>query len=255
MCAFRLGTARFAKLGVKASPHIHVVGHPGHVQEQDRAATIPGPAAELPGEADSMEKGEYAKETDVENQHFHDASEQNPFVAQLLGVATLEVGACKPFLPLHPLLITFTRVQFGVVLHSVISAALPSGPPASRPLLLTLFLPRLVGLTLATTEDAGFTTLFVVIIFHQVRRRLSHPRFLPLVDLVVHSAAQMFEGLGLGTRLSFLKLDPAWSWIPWIGALLYSLCTPIGMAVGLGVREGLVRRVPLPLRAPSSLQQ
>ncbi|BGP26930.1 zip-like iron-zinc transporter [Rhodotorula toruloides] len=175
ICAFRLGTARLAKLGVKASPHIHVVGHPGHVQEQDRAATLPGAAAESTGEADSLEKGEYTKDVEVESQqsqHFHDASEQNPFVAQLLGVATLE---------------------FGVVLHSVI-----------------------IGLTLATTEDSGFTTLFVVIIFHQV-----------------------FEGLGLGTRLSFLKLDPAWAWVPWVGALLYSLCTPIGMAIGLGVREGL----------------
>ncbi|BGP34599.1 hypothetical protein JCM10296v2_006421 [Rhodotorula toruloides] len=172
ICAFRLGTARLAKLGVTSTPHIHVVGHPGHVQEQDRAATLPGPAADHTGEADSLEKGDYAKDAEVESQHFHDASEQNPFIAQLLGVATLE---------------------FGVILHSVI-----------------------IGLTLSTTEDDGFTALFVVIVFHQ-----------------------MFEGLGLGTRLSFLKLDPAWSWIPWVGALLYSLCTPIGMAVGLGVREGL----------------
>ena len=76
-------------------------------------------------------------------------------------------------------------------------------------------------------------------------------------------ALQMFEGLGLGTRksvclrghpfgptfdeilihpgLAFLRLERQYSWIPWLGACLYSLCTPIGMAIGLGVREGLVR--------------
>lgn len=39
-------------------------------------------------------------------------------------------------------------LEFGVCLHSVI-----------------------IGLTLAVTEDSGFDVLFIVIIFHQVRRR------------------------------------------------------------------------------------
>lgn len=54
----------------------------------------------------------------------------------------------------------------------------------------------------------------------------------------------MFEGLGLGTRLAFLKLDhlgKKYALLPWFGALLYSSCTPIGMAIGLGLREGIVR--------------
>ena len=46
----------------------------------------------------------------------------------------------------------------------------------------------------------------------------------------------MFEGLGLGTRLASLPLHPQ-STIPYIGALTYSLVTPIGLAIGLGVRH------------------
>ncbi|GAA6012786.1 hypothetical protein JCM11491_002561 [Sporobolomyces phaffii] len=75
----------------------------------------------------------------------------------------------------------------------------------------------IIGLTLAVTEDSEFNILFIVIIFHQ-----------------------MFEGLGLGSRLAFLQLPEKYnSWVPFAGALAYSAMTPIGMAIGLGVREGL----------------
>lgn len=70
----------------------------------------------------------------------------------------------------------------------------------------------IIGITLGTTTDS-FTTLFIVIIFHQ-----------------------MFEGLGLGTRLAALPLKPK-SPIPFVGAIAYSVVTPIGMAIGLGVRH------------------
>ncbi|KAI5476563.1 zip-like iron-zinc transporter [Pseudohyphozyma bogoriensis] len=73
-----------------------------------------------------------------------------------------------------------------------------------------------IGLTLAVTGDDEFNVLFIVIIFHQ-----------------------MFEGLGLGTRLAFLQLPPQWNWVPFAGAITYSLVTPLGVAIGLGVREGL----------------
>ncbi|CAO1620270.1 unnamed protein product [Parajaminaea phylloscopi] len=69
----------------------------------------------------------------------------------------------------------------------------------------------IIGLTLGTTNE--FTTLFIVIIFHQ-----------------------MFEGLGLGSRLALLPLAPK-SWIPWFGAIAYALVTPIGLAIGIGVRS------------------
>lgn len=74
----------------------------------------------------------------------------------------------------------------------------------------------IIGLTLATSPwegDGRFPVLFPVIVFHQV-----------------------FEGLGLGSRLAFLP-DSLGHWLPVMLALAYSVCTPIGMAIGLGVRE------------------
>lgn len=76
----------------------------------------------------------------------------------------------------------------------------------------------IIGITLATTpweseEDDKFYVLFPAIVFHQV-----------------------FEGLGLGSRLAFLP--HAWSIWAIIGfALFYALCTPVGMAIGLGISE------------------
>ena len=46
----------------------------------------------------------------------------------------------------------------------------------------------------------------------------------------------MFEGLGLGSRLAALVLPDRMWWTRYAAALLYSICTPIGIAAGLGVR-------------------
>ncbi|KAJ7054972.1 ZIP-like iron-zinc transporter [Mycena amicta] len=74
----------------------------------------------------------------------------------------------------------------------------------------------LIGLTLAV--DEGFKVLFVVIIFHQT-----------------------FEGLGLGARLSTIELPGTRKFtsssIPIFAALIYGVSTPIGIAVGLGIRH------------------
>jgi solute carrier family 39 (zinc transporter), member 1/2/3 len=70
----------------------------------------------------------------------------------------------------------------------------------------------IIGLTLSTT-GADFNTLFVVIIFHQ-----------------------MFEGLGLGSRLAISPF-PNGSRLPWLLAIAYAVVTPLGMAIGLGVRS------------------
>ncbi|KAH8924432.1 ZIP zinc/iron transport family [Atractiella rhizophila] len=78
-------------------------------------------------------------------------------------------------------------LEFGVIFHSVV-----------------------IGLTLGVTNE--FTTLFIVIIFHQT-----------------------FEALGLGARLAMLPL-PRSSLIPWLGGIAYSLATPLSLAIGLGVR-------------------
>ncbi|KAJ7066147.1 ZIP-like iron-zinc transporter [Mycena amicta] len=69
----------------------------------------------------------------------------------------------------------------------------------------------LIGLTLAV--DEGFKILFVVIVFHQT-----------------------FEGLGLGSRLAFIKLPPRYNYVPVLAACIYGLSTPIGIAVGLALR-------------------
>ncbi|KAF8623214.1 hypothetical protein AX15_006452 [Amanita polypyramis BW_CC] len=70
----------------------------------------------------------------------------------------------------------------------------------------------LIGLTLAVDEK--FKVLFVVLVFHQT-----------------------FEGLGIGSRLAYMELPTRYNWIPIAGAIIYGLTTPIGIAVGLGVRS------------------
>jgi len=48
--------------------------------------------------------------------------------------------------------------------------------------------------------------------------------------------AETFEGLGIGSRLAILKVGEKYDWIPVAGAIIYGFTTPIGIAVGLGVR-------------------
>jgi zinc transporter 1/2/3 len=47
---------------------------------------------------------------------------------------------------------------------------------------------------------------------------------------------ETFEGLGLGSRLAGMKLPSSYNYVPIVAAILYGLTTPIGIAVGLGVR-------------------
>ncbi|WRT64880.1 uncharacterized protein IL334_001816 [Kwoniella shivajii] len=70
----------------------------------------------------------------------------------------------------------------------------------------------IIGLTLGVTDE--FITLFIVIIFHQ-----------------------MFEGLGLGSRLAVLNLPKKFHYARWVAAAFYSICTPIGVAIGIGARN------------------
>lgn len=58
----------------------------------------------------------------------------------------------------------------------------------------------IIGLTLGVTDE--FIVLFIVLIFHQ-----------------------MFEGLGLGSRLSQLNLPSHLKWAPYIAGVLYSVMT------------------------------
>ncbi|GJN90818.1 hypothetical protein Rhopal_003832-T1 [Rhodotorula paludigena] len=74
-----------------------------------------------------------------------------------------------------------------------------------------LFHSFVIGLTLAVSENLG--PLLAVLTFHQC-----------------------FEGIGLGSRLSLLPLPRKYNYVPYIAAVIYACTTPLGIAVGLGVR-------------------
>ncbi|KAK6543048.1 hypothetical protein TWF694_006976 [Orbilia ellipsospora] len=87
-------------------------------------------------------------------------------------------------------LISVFIFEFGVVFHSVI-----------------------IGLTLAVTGD-NFTTLYIVLVFHQT-----------------------FEGLALGTRLAVVPFSKGRRSTPYIMAIAYGLSTPLAIAIGLAARK------------------
>lgn len=73
-----------------------------------------------------------------------------------------------------------------------------------------------IGLSLAVSGEE-FKTLFIVLVFHQ-----------------------MFEGLGLGTRIADTPWDHTRRRTPWLLALAFALATPIATAIGIGVRHSFV---------------
>ncbi|CCE61238.1 hypothetical protein TPHA_0A01550 [Tetrapisispora phaffii CBS 4417] len=68
------------------------------------------------------------------------------------------------------------------------------------------------GLSLAVSGDE-FETLFIVLVFHQ-----------------------MFEGLGLGTRIAETNWPKSKKNTPWLLALGFTISTPIAIGIGIGVR-------------------
>lgn len=68
----------------------------------------------------------------------------------------------------------------------------------------------LIGVTLVLAPNSSFTTLFIAILFHQ-----------------------MFEGVGLGSRIAGLVKSTLLMKL--LMCLFFILITPIGMAIGLGV--------------------
>ncbi|OJD36797.1 plasma membrane low affinity zinc ion protein [Diplodia corticola] len=81
-------------------------------------------------------------------------------------------------------------LEFGVIFHSIF-----------------------IGLTLAVSGEE-FTTLYIVLVFHQT-----------------------FEGLGLGSRLSAVPWPKSKRWTPYLLAIAFGISTPIAIAIGLGVRS------------------
>lgn len=73
-----------------------------------------------------------------------------------------------------------------------------------------------VGLSLAVAGEE-FNTLFIVLIFHQ-----------------------MFEGLGLGTRIAECPWDKSRRFTPWLLSAAFAFTTPIAVAIGIGVRHSFV---------------
>ncbi len=88
----------------------------------------------------------------------------------------------------HEQIAAFLVLEFGVIFHSVI-----------------------IGLNLGVA-GAEFTTLYVVIVFHQ-----------------------SFEGLGLGARLCAIPIPNRWSFLPWALGVMYGLTTPLAIAIGIGL--------------------
>lgn len=284
---FRLGTERMHRLvGGRggARPHIHVVGHPGHVD-----APPPPPREERPtssssgGSGSDVEKAAAGGTDDksaLERASYTDAMEDNPVAAQVrfffpsLFALGLEDSAADRARATHSSWASSRSSSASSSTLCVLLSPLPFAPAApssSSPRARTDLPPSslsaaarhkkvIIGLTLATTSDDEVTTLFIVIVFHRTLRPPPPPPLTfpsqapanPASRTSPRALAEMFEGLGLGSRLAFLRLDDdddeesgrtvtAARLLPWLGALLYSLCTPVGMAIGLGLREGIVR--------------
>ena len=53
---------------------------------------------------------------------------------------------------------------------------------------------------------------------------------------VLTAHAEMFEGLGLGSRLAGLNLPGKLNYFRYVATALYAICTPIGLAGGIGAR-------------------
>jgi solute carrier family 39 (zinc transporter), member 1/2/3 len=209
--AFRWGTARMQRLSggkliYDAHGHVHGAGgmHAAHGPEGEQPTPIPA----------DIEAGGMAEQKPVAHDH---ASDSEP-------PSTHDHDEGTGPLDEHPLaqILSVLILEFGVVFHSFI-----------------------VGITLAVSVD--FIPLFLVLIFHQ-----------------------LFEGLGLGTRLAHLAiftsprieaqararaledgnsstpkrkalggspLPKGYALFPWFGALAFALTLPLGVALGLGVRN------------------
>jgi hypothetical protein len=66
----------------------------------------------------------------------------------------------------------------------------------------------MIGVTLGSMTGSGFIPTFCAIIFHQ-----------------------LFEGLGLGARIGRLQYPNGGSWQKWVMCVVYTLITPLGIAI------------------------
>lgn len=55
--------------------------------------------------------------------------------------------------------------------------------------------------------------------------------------MLIHDlGTEMLDGLALGSRLAYLVFSYKYRHSPFLGAFLYGIVTPLGIAVGLGIR-------------------
>ncbi|KAJ2448369.1 hypothetical protein EV183_005473 [Coemansia sp. RSA 2336] len=79
----------------------------------------------------------------------------------------------------------------------------------------------IVGMTLAVTGGSGFKTLLAAISFHQ-----------------------FFEGVALGTRISALQFRRHSLLLCLANAAVFAVTTPLGQAIGIGMRQSFAPRSP-----------
>lgn len=205
VAAYRIGTKKLAGLGIDYSSHMHddtdAHAH-DHNANQPRPSGVSNPAHIHPDALAHEE--EHAHHPD--NGHglgHHGAAADGPTERDIYGAAPPK-GEKKD-------------VEAGSDASSLTLG--PSDIEATAQIVGVAILEFgivvhsvIIGLTLAMSD--GFVVLFIVIIFHQ-----------------------MFEGLGLGARLASLVLPRRLWWVRYTAAFLYAICTPVGMAAGLGVKQ------------------
>jgi zinc transporter 1/2/3 len=132
VAAYRIGSAKMAKIGITYNTHNDAEAEHGHAHShvvEEPAGTSTGPIALASPSSPSKEK-------DLEASSSSEGSWQGDDVRVDYDVGTTE-GVAQ--------LIAVAVLEFGVILHSII-----------------------IGLTLAVSDE--FITLFVVIIFHRESR-------------------------------------------------------------------------------------
>ncbi|KDQ51021.1 hypothetical protein JAAARDRAFT_540486 [Jaapia argillacea MUCL 33604] len=230
--AFRLGTARLAKLGLHHDPHGHSVtrGAGSHAAHGPEGLEKTLSSSDLPESHSSPHHNHHHHQHDVEtgalekrasssSDHYREPKPDHQH-RDILG-PELAPGALTPATPKD---VEMGESPAGLHLHNhgtIGSAATVYDhhhDPAVAQIVGIAILEFgivlhsvLIGMTLAVDED--FKILFIVIVFHQ-----------------------LFEGLGLGSRLAFLQLPPAYRHVPVYAAMLFGITTPTGIAIGLGIR-------------------
>lgn len=94
----------------------------------------------------------------------------------------------------------------------------------------------LIGIALGVTSSSSFVSLFIAIIFHQVRLLYSCCCVRQTNHAMLLFKTQFFEGIALGSSASEFGIGGK---LILVFALIYSVMTPIGVAVGIGIRESL----------------